>query len=694
MFRTSGTCMLGSLVMVFAMAGSAFAQSVDTSRWNDYLDFAYVYVSADANALKERLAQYGLDSGMTLAEYIAVETVYEPEEDAPVDEDRTRRLAIAHLLQYLAVREPQALAHGVELVSEFEGQAGRHENLYWYHYVMAHRSLEKGSATEFSRHMLGIWLDVVVPLESPYETLQALSLSQSVNSGFVSALPYVFENSARMILLRSQEMGLHRDLDPLAAIVRMLAQGRVGAHPDVIPTEASSKDYLNRIISRLDGPESDGGSLTFTLVLFEAGKYHDQARGLLASEGLSDDTIKAIGVASGAYQTAFGLADTLQGHAAVQTRVLRQLGEVWAAKQRLGVDPYVEMPFTIEGAIAVYRDLHSAGMKEDGDGWQKEGFKRTGYESYVLAMQELWEEIQEASLNAADYYLTRSMSEPMQADTHVRNAARTYTRYLSFFEEFATEEGVEYVPDSAYFAAYEASKGYGDAFLVYSSKSASASEIQYAVERYLQALRIFPFDRKVWPALAGALERQGRSNQFLALSRPIADRVVRSRYIDAWIQDREEGSEQIEILRRAMSDELAIMYLGFAEDTEIDELEASLTELRDRRNAMEKRLMLLASGRRPAAEGAAPPAAPAVAGEYTVVERARIQREMEEAKLLLDKLDKQLMSRSRALPLFKATLETDDLIPEMRAQRTHSVHTLLRRLYYESHAKQLEETGR
>jgi hypothetical protein len=680
--------------MVFAMAGSAFAQAVDTTRWNDYLDFAYVYVSADATALKERLSQYGLDSGMTLAEYIAVETVNAPVEDAPVDEDRTRRLSIAHLLQYLAVREPQALAHAVELVSEFEGQAGRHENLYWYHYVMAHRSLEKGSATEFSRHMLGIWLDVVVPLESPYETLQALSLSQSVNSGFVSALPYVFENSTRMILLRSQEMGLHRDLDPLAAIVRMLAQGRVGAHPDVIPTEASSKDYLDRIITRLDGPESDGGSLTFTLVLFEAGKYHDQARGLLASEGLSDDTIKAIGVASGAYQTAFGLADTLQGHAAVQTRVLRQLGEVWAAKQRLGVDPYVEMPFTIEGAISVYRDLHGAGMEEDGEGWQKEGFKRTGFESYVLAMQELWEEIQEASLNAADYYLTRSISEPMQAETHLRNAARTYTRYLSFFEEFATEEGVEYVPDSAYFAAYEASKGYGDAFLVYSSKSASASEIQYAVERYLQALRIFPFDRKVWPALAGALERQGRSNQFLALSRPIGDRVVRSRYIDAWIQDGEEGSQQIEILRRAMSDELAIMYLGFAEDSEIDELEASLTELRDRRNAMERRLMLLASGRRPEPDGPAPPAAPAVAGEYTVVERARIQREMEEAKLLLDKLDKQLMSRSRALPLFKATLETDDLIPEMRAQRNHSVHTLLRRLYYESHAKQLEEAGR
>ncbi len=683
--------MIRKLAVLFAVlvcwtgpgTGASAQELVDTSRWEAYLDYAYVYVSADTATLRERLDQYGQEAQMTLAEYIAIEGG-EAGDQGLVDDEKTRRLAVAHLLDYLSTREPQSLARAVDLISEFRDQNGRHENLYWHHYIMAHRALDKGAASDFTREILALWMDVVVPLESPYETLQALSLSQSANSGFVSALPYVFENVTRMILLRSQEMGVHRDLDPLAAVVRMLGAGRVGAHPEVIPPDASSKAYLDRIIARLDGAASDGGSLTFTLMLFEAGKYHDQARGLLASEGLSEETIKAMGVATGAYQTALGLAETLQGEGAVYARVLRQLGEVWAAKQRLGVDPYVEMPLTIEGAIAVYRDLHAAGIEDD---WKREGYRRTGFESYVASMQGLWEEIQEASLNAADYYLTRSIAEPTRADEHIRSAARTYGVYLAFFEAFATEEGAPFVPDSAHFAAYEAAKGFGDSFLHYSASTPSAAEIQKAVERYLFALRLYPFDRNLWPALAGALERQGRSNQFLALARPIADATVRSRHLDAWIEDGEEGAEEVAILRRAMSDELAIMYLGFADAEGLDELETSLAELKGRRDAVEARLAQLRSGgvaMQPGPAAQAPSSDGAAASESSVIERAKMQREVEQSEQLLARLDKQLASRNRALPLFQATLTTDELIRDLRGRRDHPLHTLLRRLHHET----------
>ena len=175
-----------------------------------------------------------------------------------------------------------------------EESLGRHENRYWYHYVLAHRALEKGQHYDFVGEVLDLWLDVVVPLEGPYESLHTLSLSDAPNSGFVAALPYVYENLARIVLLRSQKMGIDRGLDPLGAVVRALADGRVGAHPDVIPTAASSKDYLDRIVERLDGPESDAGSLTFTLALFEAAKEHERARGLLASEGLSADALEVM----------------------------------------------------------------------------------------------------------------------------------------------------------------------------------------------------------------------------------------------------------------------------------------------------------------------------------------------------------------------------------------------------------------
>lgn len=676
--RRFATGLAFALLLGVASPAAAQDAAIDTSQWDAYIDYAYVYVSADADTLVARIGEYARDAGMTLDEYATVVAAGRRYDDETIDDDTRRRLAVAHLLRYLASREPQALERSVELVAPFEEHEGRHENLYWYHTISAHRALEKGSAGDFTEQMLDLWLDVVVPLESPYETLQALSLDQSSNSGFVSALPYVYENVSRTILIRSQEMGIHRDLDPLAAIVRMLAQGRVGGHPDVIPVAASSREYLERIIARLDGAESDGGSLTFTLVLFEAGKHHDQARSLLATEGLSDRTVKAIGVASGAYQKSLDLAQTLQGQAVVYTRVLRQLGEVWAAKQRLGVDPYVELPFSIDGAIRVWQDLNAEGR---GDEWAKLGFRRTGFESYVLTMQTLWQEIQEASLNAADYYLTRSLAEPVRATEHARNAARTYNRYLAFFAQFANADSAELVPDSAYFAAYESARGYGDAFLVYAPGSPTADEVDYAVDRYQQALRVFPFDRNLWPAFASALERQGRSNQYLSRVRPIADRVARSRHVDAWIDVGERGSPSIAVLRSAMSDELAVMYLGFADDGEVGELEASLVELRGRRDAVEQEILALGGG-----ADAAPPAnlADDDAPMESVVERAARGRKIEEARLLLDKLDKQVAARTRALPLYRATLETDGLIDELRAERNHPVHTLLRRMYYEA----------
>ena len=89
-------------------------------------------------------------------------------------------------------------------------------------------------------------------------------------------------------------------------------------------------------------------------------------------------------------------------------------------------------------------------------------------------MHGLWAEIQEASLNAADYYLQRSTENPARTDEHVRNAARIYSRYLALFQQFATSEGKHGVPDSAYFAAYEAARGFGEAFLIYAANPSPA----------------------------------------------------------------------------------------------------------------------------------------------------------------------------------------------------------------------------
>ena len=678
------------LLIAVALAASAAAMSwaapaaAEDSPWTAYLDYAYVYSSAEEDALRARIDQYGKEAGIRLEDYVPVAFGARALAESPDPEADIRRAAIARMLLYLAHGETREIERSAALIQRLEDRLERHENRYWYHYILAHRALEKGRPVDFSAELLDLWLHVVLPLETPYETLRTLSLSEAPSSGFVAALPYVYENLARMILIRSPKMGVTTDLDPLGALVRMLHDGRVGAHPDVIPVELSSLAYVERVATRLDGIESDGGSLTFTLALYEASKHHDAARATMASHGLGPETIKALRVASGAYEASLDRATFLQGKTAVHIRVLQQLGEVYAAKQRLGVDPEIEMPLGIENAMQLYAELNRGSRRAAEQGFDTADLRNS-------AMRRLWEEIQETSLNAADYYLTRSVEDPARGDEHARSAARIYARYLSLFQRFAAQRGGEAVPDSAYFAAYEAARGYGDSLLTYTRGRVSDTEMKQASRRYVAALHLFPFDRHVWPGLARALERQGQENRYLGLARPVAEAVNTSRHVELWIQHGEPGARAIAALRRAFSDSQALIYLGFAEEETVAELESSLAGLRGRRDATRSELDTLSLKRASLGRvGTAPPAAKADDGRRArAVDSMQVEaldRKLAETRLLLRRLESQIDARTRALPLFKATLGTEKLVDELRSRRDHPVHTLLRRMYHENRA--------
>jgi len=676
----------GAAVAAFALLSGSSARAAGNA-WDGYLDYAYVYSSADASALKARLDQYGKEAGVPLDRYITeqFETVVVDDEPGPDDEVRIRREAIGYLLLYLAKGDADQLEKSVDAIDELSDQLGRSENHYWYQYIHAHQALERGREHDFVGYVLDLWQKVVVPLEEPYQTMQALSLNDSPAAGFAASLPYLYENVARLILLRSQELGIDSGLDPLGSVIRMLADGRVGGHPDVIPVSASSKEYLTRIIERLDGPESDAGSLTFTLALFEAAKLHDAARSKLASEGLSEATVKALQVASASYQTALDRADTVQGEAAVHTRTLRLLGEIYAAKQRLGVDPEIQTTFTLEDAIDVYNRM----AEKSDDGWGELGYGQKA--DYVLAMRNLWEEIQESSLNIADYYLASSQALPHKADEHARNAARLYTRYLQLFLYYATNEGKEGVPDSAYFAAHEAARGIGDAYLVY-AKHPTSEEVDVAIRQYRAALKIFPFDRQIWPGITSALQRQGRESEYLDLVRPAAEGATRSRALARWIAGNEPESARLKTLVGAFSDSLVLVYLGYGEGKGIDELESGLSKLQVQRDEVKARLTGL-QGQLVDGSHTAPPAAMQDDGELATAvgtgekldaaKLSQLNREIEETSALLERLSDQIEARRRTLPLYKATLETDGLSADLRARRDHPIHALLRRMYHE-----------
>ena len=679
---------LGAVVAAALLARAASAET-ESQVWSGYLDYAYVYSSADSKSLGDRLTGYGKEAGKPLDRYLADYLGTTSETTEGVDaENQIRRKAIAELLIYLWKGSTDSLEQSAKTIRELQHRLDRHENSYWYHYIMAHRALERGNAGEFVSEIDDIWLTVVVPIEATYATLDTLSLSDAPNSGFVAALPYVYENIARLVVLRSQEKGVDRELDPLGAIVRMLYDNRVGAYPDVIPPAASSRAYLERIVERMNGAESDVGSLTFTLALLEAGKHHETARGLLAKQGLTDETLRALRTATGAYEVAFKRASTVEGQCAVYTRVLREIGELYAARQRLGVDADIDMSFSIEGAIGVYATLRDRMQA----GWQTLGYQNVSREQYIDAMQRLWEEIQETSLNVGDYYLSRSVKEPGRADEMARNAARVYGRYLTFFHQYATEEGKESLPDSAYFAAFEAAKGVGNALLAYAQQP-TPGEVRIGTERYRAALMLFPFDRELWPAITNALARHGRQSEYATLVRPIADHVVRSRAIQAWIAQKEPDADKIARVRKALGDSEVVLYMGFAESTKIPNLEAEVTGLQSKRSQAAKDVDELTRKRdalRGKSKDPTPPAA-ADGGDDAQDEAAAttspdlvdVLQQLSDAKAQLARLDQQIAARSRALPLYKETLATDGLAEELRLRRDHPVHTLLRRMYHE-----------
>ena len=75
---------------------------------------------------------------------------------------------------------------------------------------------------------------------------------------------------------------------------------------------------------------------------------------------------------------------------------------------------------------------------------------------------------------------------------------------------------------------------------------------------------------------------------------------------------------------------------------------------------------------------------PASLAELDPLQLRELSSGLSEARALLARLDGQLAAQSQALPLFRATLQTEGLARALRAQRDHPVHTLLRRMYHEN----------
>jgi hypothetical protein len=256
--------------------------------------------------------------------------------------------------------------------------------------------------------------------------------------------------------------------------------------------------------------------------------------------------------------------------------------------------------------------------------------------------------------------------------------------YVSFFRKYATPQDKSGVPESAYFAAYEAARGYGDAMLRYGTGKPTPTEIELATQRYKGALRLFPFDRTGWSSMTAGLERQGRENDFLELVRPVADAVTRSRVVHSWVENEDSGHATIAVFQRALAEPLVLMYLGFSEDEQFADLEQSLEELHRAKDELEAELRGLGAQRERTESGDAAPASMSDEASGVVVDLPELKRRQRVASDRLGKLEQQIATRTRALPLYREVVGAADLGGELRVRRDHPAHTLLRRMYHES----------
>ena len=670
------------------------------ARWDDYLDHAYVYSAADTADLRGLLGRTTAAVGRSLGEYHNETYPAGSNRANPEGEAQIRRKAIAELLLYRTGERPNGLVQSVATIETLADRLDRPENRYWYHTIQAHRALSEGNAELFVDQVLTVWLEVITPLEVPFETYKTLALTENGNAGFVRTLPHLYESIARLILLHSQTAALDGDIDSLGAIVRVLTDGRVGADPASIPPESTSKDFLDHIVERMNGSESDGGSLSYTLALVAAERAHAAARTELAAQGFSNAANEAIRDSVAAYQRAMRNANTLQGQVAIYTRALRQVGEVFATGEREGAPIRVDVPFSVERALELYEELHAA---KDST-WQKHGYVEQGRDAYIAAMQGLWSEIQEASFNAASYYMNQRDSAGGALDESLVHAINHYSRYLHAYDRYAGDPTGESLPASATFGAYVASRGIGDGVLFFAGGDASKEQLGEAISRYADALGYFPFDRELWSTLAVALQRSGRESDFLAVAKPIADRMVHSRHLDRWIQNRSARAETLGHFRRAFENDRSLVYFGFADASKIDALEAEFAKLeterreigaqlasaRGERDALTERRA--AAHRQAAAESGETESAapPVVTGAPPGLEShaiAQLGLDLERLASSSEEVDARIEAISQSLPIFKATLGQEDLLWHLSSDRNHPVHGLLRRLAEETESR-------
>ena len=127
------------LALTAGLAVASSARAADGAAdacWTGYLDYAYVYSSAEPRALRARLDRYAQHCGVALSDYIAEEIEKRASHDPHLGAQAQRRRAIAHLLQYLSSDDPLELSAATPSIGHGQSPLDHRAHRYLYHSIL------------------------------------------------------------------------------------------------------------------------------------------------------------------------------------------------------------------------------------------------------------------------------------------------------------------------------------------------------------------------------------------------------------------------------------------------------------------------------------------------------------------------------------------------------------------------------
>ncbi|MFH2065207.1 MAG: hypothetical protein ABIK15_08425 [Pseudomonadota bacterium] len=522
----------------------AASQGAGKSGWDQWLDQAYQLTWLDQNDIDDWIIENEkktFDKKLLVfanewEQRLSEKTV--PGEIGPYPIAAYRQLAIAQMLLYLRSSDPVHLEKALVAANQeiLKSKIELPEVAFWYFYIRAHHNMISGNSVEFVHDIYRIWFDVVLRLESAQF---GFGPSSSLNNlrGYYQSIPYLYRNLANLIIRRAIVQRRMPNIDSLGVIVLNLSQR--------MPGKGYGK-WIEHIVNRMYGPESDNFHLAYTVLFLEAEKLHQTTEDLIDAAKDAASIERSLISTFEYYDFLYELAKTGHGKASATIRRLNLISFITSRLYEKGPKQsfLVTVPLLqskdgkawheskkiVPDAIKLFYELSSPGILEKD--WQRNGFLNR--EIYVAAMHDFWRAIMYNCMDTGIYY--QKLIHPEQAGTLRQNIPlliEALSRYLTFFDYYAAKGDLDIVPDDAFFGAVEAAELLSDIHFLAASWADGVQNYKLFLARRLQAAEIFPFDVHNYYVLVKRLAGLGRLELYKKSLFLLAYRVRNSKVIAA-----------------------------------------------------------------------------------------------------------------------------------------------------------------